>query len=146
MHVESISLLPPFFPLSFSFSLSLSSLSSFLVLHVLSTFFLAHLDNRRPWERKTSHPDNEDPSYPVQIFSSTAVCTGTNGPERSDHWMHRRRTCIYTWVFARRNLERANVVVDSVAAILHLTYLHRIDNEFMRDHPGENFIPGEMQT
>lgn len=39
------------------------------------------------------------------------------------------------------------IVDDSVvAAIPHLAYLRRLDNEFMRDHPGENFIPGEMQT
>lgn len=34
------------------------------------------------------------------------------------------------------------MVVDSVAGLLRLAYLHRLDNEFMRDHPGENFIPG----
>jgi len=50
------------------------------------------------------------------------------------------------WVFARKNLRRVNVVVDSIAAILRLAYLHRLDNEFMRDHLDENFIPGEMQT
>lgn len=50
------------------------------------------------------------------------------------------------WVFARKNLRRVNVVVDSIAAILRLAYLQRLDNEFMRDHLDENFIPGEMQT
>lgn len=67
---------PSFHPFSLS-----SSFSSSFYLRVPSTFLFAHLDNRCPWERKTSHPDNEDLSYPVQIFSSAAVCIGTNGPK-----------------------------------------------------------------
>lgn len=145
MHVESISLLLPFF----------SNLPPFLpsslflprIAYVSYSFYVpprapgqpSPLREGKETEEKASHPDNEDPSYPVQIFSSAAVCTGNRLEIRSLHGGH---IYIYTRVFVRGNLERASVLVDSASSIIPA----RLDNEFMRDHPSENFIPSEMQT
>lgn len=107
-------------------SLSLSP-SRYLTSFTPSTFFLAHLDNRRPWERRTSHPDNEGPSYPVQIFSSTAVCTGTNGPEIRS--LNARIADMHTYIYvsfcAKKSRARECGSRFRVAAILHNTYSSR---------------------
>lgn len=146
MHVESISLLLPFF----------SNLPPFLpsslflprIAYVSYSFYVpprapgqpSPLREGKETEEEASHPDNEDPSYPVQIFSSAAVCTGNRLEIRSLHGGH---ISTYIREFLCGEILSARVVlVDSASSIIPA----RLDNEFMRDHPSENFIPSEMQT
>jgi hypothetical protein len=149
MHVESISLLLPFFhPSTVPSVVSLSSshyLRFLLLLRSSSCTWRVQPSPLREGKRdgrEASHPDNEDPRYPVQIFSSVAVCTGTN--KRAGDSIIARRTYlhIYASFCAGKSWARASVLVDSASSIIPA----RLDNEFMRDHPSENFMPSEMQT